>query len=78
MEADDRIIVSVKVRNVGSAAGKEVIEVYYGAPQASSARRQRALPHMKKRVNMRAFIMCSMVQSLRCSGSGRMISGSKS
>lgn len=29
MEADDRIIVSVKVKNIGKAAGKEVVEVYY-------------------------------------------------
>ena len=48
MEADDRIIVSVKVRNVGSAAGKEVIEVYYGAPQGELGKAAKSLAAYEK------------------------------
>lgn len=32
-EADDRIYIAVKVTNTGSRAGKEVVQVYYSAPQ---------------------------------------------
>lgn len=49
MEADDRIIVSVKVRNVGSVAGKEVIEVYYGAPQGELGKAAKSLAAYEKR-----------------------------
>ena len=48
MEADDRIIVSVKVRNVGSAAGKEVVEVYYGAPQGELGKAAKSLAAYEK------------------------------
>ena len=48
MEADDRIIVSVKVRNVGSVAGKEVIEVYYGAPQGELGKAAKSLAAYEK------------------------------
>ena len=48
MEADDRIIVSVKVKNIGKAAGKEVVEVYYGAPQGELGKAAKSLAAYEK------------------------------
>lgn len=47
-EEDDRIYVQVKVANIGAYAGKEVVQVYYSAPQGKLGKPAKVLVAFKK------------------------------
>lgn len=53
-EEDGKVTIRVQVTNTGSAAGKEVVQVYFGAPQGRLGKPARALIAFKKTRELKA------------------------
>ena len=48
MTADDQLEISVKVKNTGAVAGKEVVQLYIGDDKSSVVRPLKELKHFQK------------------------------
>ena len=48
MTADDKLVVSVTVKNTGGMSGKEVVQIYYGAPQGELGKAAKSLVAYEK------------------------------